>query len=97
MSGGEAEVWCNEEVEALIEERYEAKSLKDYDRSNAIAQQFEEAGVVVLKTSEGIKWHWRHERAKPKASRIVHQFDPQPYRQPSHHTSVTNILVYPHP
>ena len=45
-----------ERVESLLEERAEARSDGDYDRADAIRDELDEMGVVVMDSAEGTTW-----------------------------------------
>ena len=46
----------DEEIEALIEERKEARKAKDFARADAIRAELLEKGIVLEDTREGVKW-----------------------------------------
>jgi Cysteinyl-tRNA synthetase len=46
----------DEEVEALIEERRQARKAKDFARADAIRAQLLEMGIILEDTREGVKW-----------------------------------------
>ena len=52
---GEAEV-LDETIEALIEERNEARKNKDFKRSDEIRDELKEQGIILEDTSQGTRW-----------------------------------------
>ena len=51
---------ANEEVEALIAQRTEARKNKDWATADAIRDKLKEMKVVVEDTKDGIKWHFEN-------------------------------------
>ncbi len=49
----------DEEVEALIRERTEAKKARDFARADQIRAMLLEKGIVVEDTREGVRWRRR--------------------------------------
>ncbi len=47
----------DEQVEALIEKRQEARKNKDFASADAIRDQLTQMGIVLEDTREGVKWH----------------------------------------
>ncbi len=46
----------DEEIEALIAERQEARKNKDYARADAIRDELQEKGILLKDTKEGVQW-----------------------------------------
>ena len=46
----------SEKVEALIKERAEARSAKNYKRADEIRDEIKAMGIVLEDTSQGVKW-----------------------------------------
>jgi cysteinyl-tRNA synthetase len=46
----------DEEVEAKIEERRQAKKARDFARSDAIRQALTDAGIILEDTKDGVRW-----------------------------------------
>ncbi len=46
----------DEEIEALIAERQEARKNKDYARADAIREELQEKGIILKDTKEGVQW-----------------------------------------
>ncbi len=46
----------DEEIEALIAERQEARKNKDYARADAIRDELQEKGIILKDTKEGVQW-----------------------------------------
>ena len=44
------------EIDALIEEREEARVAKDFERADAIRDQLKEEGILLEDTNQGIRW-----------------------------------------
>lgn len=44
------------EVDALIQEREEARAAKDFERADAIRDQLKEEGILLEDTNQGIRW-----------------------------------------
>ena len=47
---------ADEQVEALIAERTQAKKSRDFARSDEIRKQLADAGVIIEDTKEGVRW-----------------------------------------
>lgn len=47
---------CDEDIEALIEQRIAAKKAKDYERADSIRKHLKEKGVTLEDTREGTRW-----------------------------------------
>ncbi|WP_242258434.1 cysteine--tRNA ligase [Streptococcus thoraltensis] len=52
----EAEEVLDADIEALIEERQEARANKDFARADAIRNQLAEQGIKLLDTKDGVRW-----------------------------------------
>ncbi len=46
----------DEEIEALIAQRQEARKNKDYARADAIRDELQEKGIILKDTKEGVQW-----------------------------------------
>ena len=46
----------DKEIEALIEERQEARKAKNFARADEIRDELLEKGIVLKDTREGVKW-----------------------------------------
>jgi cysteinyl-tRNA synthetase len=50
----------SEKIEALVEERMEAKKRRDFKRSDEIRQQLAESGIIVEDTRDGsVRWKYK--------------------------------------
>ncbi len=47
----------DEEIEALIEERQQARKNKDFARADAIRDELAQKGITLEDTPQGVKWH----------------------------------------
>jgi cysteinyl-tRNA synthetase len=47
------------EIEALIEERIQARKEKNFARADEIRDQLDAQGIVLKDTPEGTKWQWK--------------------------------------
>lgn len=45
-----------QEVEALIEERQQARKAKNFQRADEIRNQLQQMGILLEDTREGVKW-----------------------------------------
>ena len=46
----------DEEIDALIEERNQARQDKDFEKADAIRDQLREQGIILEDTAQGIRW-----------------------------------------
>ena len=46
----------DQDIEALIQERQEARKAKNFARADEIRQQLLEQGIILEDTREGVKW-----------------------------------------
>ena len=46
----------DEDIEALIRERQEARKAKDFKRADEIRDQLQEMGIILKDTREGVTW-----------------------------------------
>jgi cysteinyl-tRNA synthetase len=44
------------QIEALVQERNEAKRARDFARADAIRKQLTDAGVLLEDTKDGVRW-----------------------------------------
>ena len=44
------------EIDALIQEREDARAAKDFARADAIRDQLKEEGILLEDTNQGIRW-----------------------------------------
>lgn len=51
-----AEDLLDEEIDALIEERNQARANKDFDRADEIRDQLRSEGIILEDTAQGIRW-----------------------------------------
>ena len=53
--GGESDL-LDEDVEALIEERLEARKNRDFSRSDEIRDELKSKGILLEDTAQGTRW-----------------------------------------
>lgn len=56
----EASVELEQEVEALIRERQEARNCKDFKKADEIREHLKEMGVILEDTPGGVRWRLKH-------------------------------------
>lgn len=58
---GEADVSTDgpsdEEINALVEERIQARKDKNFSRADEIRNQLQELGIILEDTPQGVRWH----------------------------------------
>lgn len=55
--GNSQEEVLDSDVEAMIEQRNEARKAKDFATADAIRNKLKEMGIILEDTSQGVKWH----------------------------------------
>jgi cysteinyl-tRNA synthetase len=46
----------NAEIEALIEQRQQARKARDFAKADAIRKQLGDAGIILEDTKDGLRW-----------------------------------------
>jgi len=64
-AGGASETLVAKLVEALIEQRAQARMRKDYDAADRMRAKLEELGIVLKDTPEGTEWEMKTLESKP--------------------------------